>query len=124
MEQVLEQILVFAVANGWQLALIAFIGIVLLGILKYANVFSKIEQDKRKPIYLAISVGLSLVATVVYLLIVKQFDWSLLLGITPTVWALNQAMYSVYENTKLRDLLQMFFDWIAGKLKKKEVEPK
>lgn len=110
----------FIAIHGWQLALIAFVGVVLLGVLKYANAFKKIEKPKRKPIYFAISMGFSLVATIVYLLIIKQFDWSYLITVTTAVYALNQAMYAVYETTTLRDLVSKILTYFGEKLKSKQ----
>ena len=118
MEQVFEQIVGFALLNGWQLALMAILGIVLLGVLKYANVFKNIEQKNRKMVYLAISIGFSLTSATIYLLIVKQFDIKFLIGISGTIYALNQAMYSIYENTKLRDLLVKLLEILKAKFKK------
>lgn len=119
MEQIFEQVLLFALANGWQLGLIAFLGIVLLGVLKYADVFSSVEKANRKPIYLGISVGLSLLGTVAYLAIVGQFQIDYIVGIATTIYTLNQAMYAVYENTKLRDLWARALEFITNKIKKK-----
>ena len=124
MEQIIEQVVMFAAANGWQVALIALLGIVLLGVLKYCNVFSKIEKEKRKPIYFAISVGASLIGTVVYLLIVKQFSFEYIIGLTGLIYGLNQTAYAFYENTKLRDLLEKLLDWIVKLFKKKVAEKK
>ena len=44
----MEQLEVFILNYGWQLGLIALVGVIILGILKYANAFSKIENEKRK----------------------------------------------------------------------------
>ena len=113
----MEQIITFTTTYGWQIALIALLGIVLLGVLKYCNVFSKIEKDKRKPIYFAITVGLSFVGTVVYLLIINQFSIEYVITITTAIYGLNQAMYAVYETTKLRDLVAKILDIIIVKIK-------
>lgn len=119
----MEQLLQFYLEYGWQLALIAILGIFILGILKYANVFEKIAKDKRKPIYLSISVGFSFGATVVYLLIIGQMDMDYLLTVTGSIFGLNQLFYSIFENTKLRDLwiglVDKVFAYIKEKLKKK-----
>lgn len=110
----------FIATHGWQLALIAFVGVVLLGVLKYANAFAKIEKTKRKPIYFAISIGFSLIATVVYLLVINQFDWNYLITVTTAVYTLNQAMYAVYETTTLRDLVSKILTYFGEKLKSKQ----
>lgn len=115
----MEELSLFFITYGWQLTLIAFVGIVILGILKYANAFQKVEKENRKPIYLGISVGFSLIGTVVYLLIINQFSIEFFITVTLTIYALNQTMYSIYEQTKLRDLLAKVFNFIVEKLKKK-----
>lgn len=124
MEYIIEQIALFALLNGWQLAVIAVLGIVLLGILKYAKVFNKVVKENRKMLYLAVSVGASLLGAAVYLLIIGQFDISYLLAITTAIYALNQAMYSIYENTKLRDLLEKLLKILKEKFKKKDTHSK
>ena len=113
----LEQLVVFYETYGLYIALIALLGIILLGVLKYANVFSKIEKAKRKPIYLAITVGFSVVATAIYLLIVKQFDLGYLITVATGMFALNQTMYSVFETTGLRELVVKVLDLITKKAK-------
>ena len=114
----MEQMMLFFQQYGWQLALIALVGVIILGVLKYANVFSKIDKEKRKPIYFAISVGFSLIATLVYLLIVGQFEINYFLTITCAIYALNQAMYAIYETTGLRDLMCKLLDLVSEHLKK------
>ena len=115
----LELFTSFVATHGWQLALIAFAGVVLLGVLKYANVFAKIEKAKRKPIYFAISIGFSLIGTIIYLLVIEQFDWSYLVSVTTAVYALNQSMYAIYETTTLRDLVGKLIESISKKVKEK-----
>lgn len=114
-----QQFTTFISTYGWQLALIALAGIVILGILKYANVFSKIEKENRKPIYLAISVGISLIGSAIYLSVIKKFEIGYFFAIAIAILALNQTMYSIYENTNLRDLLHKIFGAISQKIKSK-----
>ena len=114
----MENLVIFINTFGWQIALIAFIGIVLLGVLKYANVFSSIEKEKRKPIYFFITVGFSIVATVIYLLIIGKFSIEYIVTVATAIYALNQTMYAVYETTKLRDLIASILTILTNKLKK------
>ena len=116
----MEEIMTFLAAYGWQLALIAVIGIVILGALKYANAFSKIKKEHRKPIYFAISVGFSLVATIIYLLVINQFTLEYVITITTAIYALNQTFYAIYETTKLRDLFAKLLDFIKLQLTNKK----
>lgn len=115
----MENLQLFFSTYGWQLGLIALGGIILLGILKYANAFSKIEKEKRKPIYFLFSVGFSLIATIIYLSVIGQFEVNYLVTITLAIYALNQTMYAVYEQTKLRDLLNKILNFLLGKVKEK-----
>ena len=114
-----QQLTTFVATYGWQLALIALAGIVILGVLKYANIFSKIEKENRKPVYLAISVGLSIIGSAIYLAVIKKFEFGYFAAIAFAILALNQTMYSIYENTNLRDLLHKIFDEINSKIKSK-----
>ena len=116
----MEEMLLFLESYGWQLAVIAFVGIVILGVLKYANAFKNVKEENRKPIYFAISVGFSLVATVVYLLIVDQFDITHVVAVTTAIYALNQTMYSVYETTKLKDLVCKLLKFVKAKIEEKK----
>lgn len=115
-----QQFITFIVTYGWQLALIALAGIIILGVLKYANVFSKIEKENRKPIYLVISVGFSIIASAIYLAVIKKFEVSYFAAIAVAILALNQTMYSIYENTNLRDLLHKILGAISQKVKLKK----
>lgn len=113
----MEEMMIFLGTYGWQLAVIAFVGIVLLGILKYANLFSNVEKEKRKPIYFAISVGFSVVATIIYLLVVDSFSIEYVVTVSTAIYALNQTMYAIYETTKLRDLISSIFVWLSERVK-------
>lgn len=99
------QLMEFFANYGWQLTLIAVAGVVVLGVLKYANVFARLEKEERKPVYLCISIGLSVIGSAIYLAVIKQFDYKLLIAVSIAIYAINQTFYSIYENTKLRDLL-------------------
>ena len=84
--------------------------------------FSKIDKENRQPIYLAISVGFSVVASAIYLAVIKQFEITYFCAIAAAILALNQTMYSIYENTKLRDLLHTIFGAIDAKIKTKKIK--
>lgn len=106
----MEAILTFFTAYGWQLSLIAILGIVILGVLKYANVFNKLEKSKRKIVYFAITVGFSLIASAIYLAIVGGFTLPIFCARATAIYALNQTFYAIYETTSLRDLFNKFVD--------------
>lgn len=115
----MEQIVTSLAAYGWQLALIALLGIILLGVLKYANAFSKIEKEKRKMVYFAITLGFSIISAAIYLLVIGQFDMNYLIAFAGTIYALNQAIYTVYENTSLRELVSKLLSFLKEKLETK-----
>lgn len=112
----MDELLNFYAEYGWQIALIALAGVIILGILKYANAFGKIDKDKRKPIYLAISISLTLAGTAIYLLVIGQFNFTYYLAVAGAVYALNQTIYAVYETTNLKTLLnslfEKFLEWV------------
>ena len=116
----MDEMAMFWQIYGWQIALIALAGIVLLGVLKYTNAFAKVSEANRKPIYFAISVGFSIVATVIYLAAIKQLDIDYVITVSLAMYALNQTMYSVYETTRLRDLVSKIFALISEKIKQRK----
>lgn len=124
----LDSLITFYGQYGWQMALIALAGIVILGVLKYLKVFDKIDKEKRKPIYLAISVGLSAIGAAIYLLCIQQFQIDYFVTMLLTLYTINQAMYAVYETTTLKQLVAKIVEWIKEKLLAKkesaEVEDK
>lgn len=110
----MEELLVFFQNYGWQLALIALAGVIILGVLKYCNVFSKLDEKYRHIIYLAISVGVSLIGSIVYLACIHQLTIGGAFAIAGAILALNQVFYSIYANTPLKELWNKFVDWIKG----------
>lgn len=115
-----QQFIDFFGVYGWQLTLIAFIGIVILGVLKYAKVFANVKQPK--PLYLIITVGFSVIATIIYLLIIKQFNFTYVVTVASAIYALNQTMYSIYETTTLKDLVKKVTILITENIKNNKQE--
>ena len=101
-----EMIIQFATTYGWQLALIAFSGIVILGIFKFFKIFDKIKKESRKYVYAGISSGLSIIASAIYLLVTNVFTWGGFGVIAGSIYALNQSIYAVYESIGIRALLR------------------
>ena len=106
----METLLEFFKNYGLPITIIAVVGIVILGILKYCNLFKKIAENKRHYIYFAISVGLSVLATIIYLLIVKQFT---------AIYALNQTFYNIFKITPINELGRKLLDFIVSIFKRK-----
>ena len=100
----MNELLVFFQTYGLPITLIAILGIIVLGILKYCNVFSKLEEKYRHWVYIGISVVISVIGTMIYLAIVKQFEINYILTVSAALFALNQAFYSIFKATSLNDL--------------------
>lgn len=124
----MENLINFFTAYGLAITLIALAGVVILGILKYCNLFKKLEERKRHYIYLTISVGLSLIGTAIYLLVVGQFEFNYFLLIASAIYALNQTFYSIFKitpiNTLFRKILDFLFKAAEEKVNKEKIPDK
>lgn len=110
----MEELLVFLQTYGWQLALIALAGIIILGVLKYCNVFKKFDKKIRHVLYIVISVGISIIGAVIYLACVHQLTVEFAFVVAGAILALNQTFYAIYDTTTLKDLMAKLLDWIKG----------
>lgn len=114
-----EMILQFIATYGWKLALIACSGIFILGVLKFFNLFEKIEKSKRKHLYAGISAGISIIASAIYLVTIGSFNWAGFGVIAGSIYGINQAIYALYENLGVRAVLRkvgnLFIHFIANK---------
>ncbi len=121
----MNELITFFNNYGLAITIIAVVGIIILGVLKYCNLFKKLEEKNRHYIYLAISVGISLIASAVYLLITKQFVWDYFLIIAGAIYVLNQTFYNIFKTTSLNALGTKILDFIkAWFVKKKEPDDK
>ncbi len=116
----MSELLIFFQQNGLWLTLIAIAGVIVLGILKYLKVFSKLDEKMRHVCYLAISVGLSVIGSCIYIACMHQFSTTYMLALSGAIFALNQTFYSIYDNTTLKELLFKFISWCKGH--KKDIE--
>ena len=119
----MNELIIFFQNYGLPITLIALLGVMVLGILKYCNVFSKIDEKYRHWIYIGISVAISVVGTVIYLAIAGQFDINYILTISAALFALNQAFYSIFKATSINDLGTKILDIIVqvwNKIKEKK----
>lgn len=115
----MENLINFFATYGVAITIIAIAGIVILGVLKYCNLFKKIAENKRHYIYLAISIGFSVLATLVYLLIVRQFEIGYFLTIAAAIYALNQTFYNIFKVTSINKLATKILDFVLSFIKKK-----
>ena len=116
----MSELLIFFKQYGAALSLIALAGIVILGILKYANVFSKLEERYRHICYIVISVGLSLIGSCIYLVSVDQFTSEYVLTLGTAIFALNQTFYAIYSSISLKELVGKIFDYIENWINSKK----
>lgn len=117
-----EMILEFVKLYGWKLAIIACSGILILGVLKFFNVFGKIQKEKRKYLYAVISSALSITASAIYLVAIKQFNIAGFGVIAGAIYVLNQAIYSIYENYGIRVGLRKLGNVIINIVAKNQIE--
>lgn len=118
----MEQFVAFMQNYGWQLTLIAIAGVIVLGILKYCKVFDKLDEKLRHFLYLLISVGLSIIGSVIYLACMHQLDAAYVFALATAIFGVNQIAYTIYDTTPLRDLLKKLWDKILELLKSGKVQ--
>ena len=116
----MDELLVFFQQHGLWLTIIAVVGIVLLGVLKYCNVFKKFDEKVRHALYLVISVGISIVGSIIYLTCVRQLDIAYIATLATAIFALNQAFYTIYDTTTLKELFNKLLEWVEGLINKKK----
>lgn len=109
----MEAFVSFYSIHGIWLTAIAILGVVLLGILKYANVFSKLEETARHYVYIIVSVGFSIIGAVAYMLIADCYDTEALSLFIINVYSLNQMFYTTFKATKINDLATSILDGIG-----------
>ena len=103
-----EMIISFFKNYGWQLTVLATSGILLLGILKSFGTFKKVPAKGKKYIYYGISCVLSILACTSYILIKHSFEWRAYLILIAGIIGYTSAIYTLYENTGVRDLISKF----------------
>ena len=105
---------------GVAIMCIALAGIIVLGILKYCNVFKKLEEKYRHYAYLGISIVLSVVGSVIYLACVHELTFSTVCSLTTVIFGLNQAAYAIYANTPIKELVVKILDEIKKLIHKSD----
>lgn len=110
----MEALVFFFNTYGLEITLIAVLGILVLGILKYCNLFSKLEEEYRHYAYLGISIGISIIGTIIYLSCIGQFTSEYMLACTAAIFTLNQVFYNIFKVTPINKLFKMLFDWIKS----------
>lgn len=105
---------------GVAIMCIALAGIVILGILKYCDVFKKLEEKYRHYAYLSISIALSVIGAVIYLACVHQLTFSIVCSLAILIFGLNQAAYAIYANTPIKQLFVKVLDAIKKLIHKSD----
>lgn len=101
----MDEFISFFANFGFPITLIAFAGIVILGMLKYCKFFVRYEEKTRHFLYLGISIGLSVIGSIVYMLFTNAFTIQRLVAITLAIYALNQTWYNIFKVTSFNDLM-------------------
>lgn len=105
---------------GVAIMCIALAGIIILGILKYCNVFKKLDEKYRHYAYLGISIALSIIGSVIYLACVHQLTFSIVCSLATLIFGLNQAAYAIYANTPIKELFVKVLDAIKKLIHKSD----
>lgn len=114
----MTELVEFFAANGFHLTLIAILGIVILGCLKYTCVLKKLPEKYRHFIYLTISLGFSFIASAVYMKIRNSFDVKSYVALCGMIYALNQTFYNIFKITSLNKLVENLIDFIVDNVEK------
>lgn len=100
----MDQLVMFFETNGIAVTLIALFGIVILGILKYFNLFDKYSEKTRHYLYLIISIGLTLAGVLILELAKEEFDPTTFFSIATMTYSLNQTFYNLFKITPVNRL--------------------
>lgn len=114
----MEELLSFLEQYGIWPSIIALVGIFILGLLKYNNVFINYNEKTRHVLYLLITVGISTIGSVIYLAVVDQLTVAHIAAIASAIFALNQTFYSIYSNLDLKNIFMDIKNFFTALLKK------
>lgn len=114
----MSELVEFFATNGLHLTLIAILGIVILGALKYTCVLKKLPEKYRHFIYLTISLGFSFIASAIYMKVHNNFDVKAYAALCGMIYALNQTFYNIFKITSLNKLVQNIADFIIDNIEK------
>lgn len=114
----MEELLSFLEQYGIWPSIIALVGIFILGLLKYNNVFIKYNEKTRHVLYLLITVGISTIGSIIYLAVVDQLTVAHVAAIASAIFALNQTFYSIYSNLDLKNIFMDIKNFFMALLKK------
>lgn len=110
----MTEIVVFYSQHGVALTAIAIGGIIILGVLKYLDVFQKFDETKRHLMYILISVLLSMLGGAIYLLVTNSFEIKSFVLFAIHIFSLNQMFYNIFKNTTFNDLVEKILNKITN----------
>ena len=106
---------------GVSVLIIACVTILLIGILKYFDVFRKVAKDNRKPIYFALNYVFVFGLSAIYYAIFK-LSFADYVAYAFVVGSAVNLLYPLYENLKIRDLFTIIGNFVVKTVAKKQVE--
>ena len=118
----MDEFVQFFARFGLPITLIAFAGIAILGIMKYCDLFTGLQEQTRHFVYIGIPAGLSIIGSIVYLLIVGQFELNFIVAIALAIYALNQTWYNIFKVTSFNELMANLLTKIIELIKKHSKE--
>lgn len=105
----MDALVAFYGSHGLPLTLSALAGIILLGVMKYCNLFRKIQgEDVRHIVYISVAAIFSVILAGVYMYMADTFDLENLTLFSTNVFVLNQTFYNIFKATTLQGLLKKF----------------
>lgn len=110
--------------HGLWMCLIAVGGIILLGVLKYCNVFKKLDEKYRHYLYIGCALVFSLAGSAIYLACTHAFEINYFFTVAAAIYALDQAFYNLFKVTSLNDLCAMILDFVKKLFTKSSKEDK
>ena len=114
----MQELVIFYQSHGLVLTIIAIIGVTILGALKYGNIFHEIEEKVRHILYIGISIALSIIGGLIYLLTSHTFTWATFALFSGGIFAVNQGFYAIFKNMTLQDVVKKLIEDIAKHFKK------
>ena len=102
---------------GVEVVLISLITIMLVGVVKIAfkNQLDKVAKENRKVIYELVSIAIVVLLTVVWVAISGGGAFELYMTKILAAYGGMKVMYPLYENFKIRDLVQLIGKLIKEK---------
>lgn len=105
-EMTADMVIRFFENYGIVMTLLATSGIIFVGFLKATKLFSKIPDKLKKYVYFGVACVASIVACTIYMVVKKMFEWTDWGVMCACVIGYTMALYAIYENTGIRELLR------------------